>query len=212
MRETLRRAADDFKTRAAEVERANFRCAIQPADVFMAEEAVSADIVIVGPQDSGTPDSPLSLDTAALLMSAGRPVLIAPEGLERLELRRVLVGWKKARQSRRVLLDALPWLAMTEAVLILHIVENLHERPEDDGLDTVRDWLSQRVPRVDAERRPARLELDSVADDILNAADAFGAGLVVAGAYSRAPLSERLFGGVTREFLKRGRPARLLSY
>jgi nucleotide-binding universal stress UspA family protein len=61
-------------------------------------------------------------------------------------------------------------------------------------------------------RRLVRLEPDSVADDILDAADSFGAGLIVAGAYSRAPLSERPFGGVTREFLKRGRPARLLSH
>jgi nucleotide-binding universal stress UspA family protein len=68
------------------------------------------------------------------------------------------------------------------------------------------------VARVEAVRRPARLELDSGADDILDAADSYGAGLVVARAYSRAPISERLFGGVTREFLKRGRPARLLSH
>ena len=194
------------------MERANFRCAIKPADVFLAEEAVSADLVIVGPQGSGEPGSPLSLDTAALVMSTGRPVLIAPEGLDRLDLRRVVVGWKKAREARRVLLDCLPWLAMAEDVLILHIIEQPDERPEDDGLDTVRDWLSHRVARVEAVRRPARLERDSVADDILDAADSFGAGLVVAGAYSRAPLSERLFGGVTREFLKRGRPARLLSH
>ena len=101
---------------------------------------------------------------------------------------------------------------MAEDVLILHIIEQPDERPEDDGLEAVGDWLSSRVARVEAARRPARLELDLVADDILGVADSFGAGLVVAGAYSRAPLSERLFGGVTREFLKRGRPARLLSH
>ncbi len=144
VRGALRRAAEDFKTRAAEVERANFRCAIKPADVFLAEQAVSADLVIVGPQGSGEPGSPLSLDTAALVMCTGRPVLIAPEGLDRLDLRRVVVGWKKAREARRVLLDCLPWLAMAEDVLILHIIEQPDERPEDDGLDAVRDWLSSR--------------------------------------------------------------------
>ena len=211
LREALRRAAEDFKTRAAEVERANFRCAIKPADVFLAQESVSADLVIVGPQGSG-PGGPLSLDTAALVMSTGRPVLIAPEGLDRLDLRRAVVAWKTARESRRALLDGLPWLEMAEAVLILHVVEDPHERPEDDRLEAVRDWLLSRVARVEAVRRPARLELDSVADDILDSAESFGAGLIVAGAYSRAPFSERLFGGVTREFLKRGRPARLLSH
>jgi nucleotide-binding universal stress UspA family protein len=132
--------------------------------------------------------------------------------LDRLDLRRVLVGWKKARESRRVLLDGLPWLAMAEKVLVLHVIEDPDEQPEDDGLEAVRDWLSHRVARVGTVRRPAHLELESVADDILDAADTFGAGLVIVGAYSRAPLSERLFGGVTREFLKRGRPARLLSH
>ena len=94
-RGVLRRAAEAFKTRAAEVERSNFRCAIKPADVFLTEQAVSADLVIVGPQGSGEPGSPLSLDTAALVMCTGRPVLIAPEGLDRLDLRRVVVGWKR---------------------------------------------------------------------------------------------------------------------
>jgi nucleotide-binding universal stress UspA family protein len=212
LRGAMRRAAEDFKTRAAEVERANFRCGPKSADVFMAEEAVGADLVIVGPQGSGEPGSPLSLDTAALVMSTGRPVLIVPEELDRLDLRRVVVAWKNAREARRALLDYLPWLAMAEQVLILHVIEQPDERPEDDGLDAVRNWLSHRVARVEAVRRPVRLERDSVADDILDAADSFGAGLVVAGAYSRAPISERLFGGVTREFLKRGRPARLLSH
>jgi nucleotide-binding universal stress UspA family protein len=211
VREALRQAAEEFKTRAAEVARANFRCVAKPADVVLAEAAVSADLVIVGPQGSG-PDGPLSLDTAELVRATGRPVLIAPEGLDRLDLRRVVVAWKKAREARRALLDCLPWLAMTEQVLILHIIEDPDEQPEDDGLEAVRDWLSSRVARVEAVRRPVRLERDSVADDILDAADSIGAGLVVAGAYSRAPFSERLFGGVTREFLKRGRPARLLSH
>jgi len=212
LRATLRRAAEAFKTCAAEVERANFRCAAKPADVFLAEEAVGADLVIVGPQGSGAPGGPLALDTAALVMSTGRPVLIATEGLDRLDLERVVVAWKTGREARRALKDSLPWLAMAEAVLILHIVEQPDERPEDDRLEAVRDWLASHVARVEAVRRPARLELDSVADELLEAADSFGAGLIVAGAYSRAPFSERLFGGVTREFLKRGRPARLLSH
>lgn len=212
LRGAFRLAAEEFKTRAAEVDRANFRCALKPADVFLAEQAVCGDLVIVGPQDSGEPGSPLALDTATLVMCSGRPVLIAPEGLDRLDLRRVVVAWKKAREARRVLLDCLRWLAMAEDVLILHVIDEPHERPEVDGLDAVRDWLSHRVARVEAERRCPRQEQDSVADDILDAAESFGAGLIVAGAYSRAPLSERLFGGVTRKFLKRGRPARLLSH
>jgi nucleotide-binding universal stress UspA family protein len=212
LREALRRAADDFEGRTAEVARANFRSsALKSPEAFLAEEAVRADLVIVGPQGSGS-GGPLSLDTAALVTSTGRPVLIAPEGLDRLDLRRAVVAWKAARESRRALLDGLPWLAMTEAVRILHIVEQPDERPEDDHLEAVRDWLASRVARVEAVRRPGRLELDSVADDILDDAESFGAGLVVAGAYSRAPISERLFGGVTREFLKRGRPARLLCH
>lgn len=212
LRGALRRAAEAFKLRAAELERANFRCTLKPADVFLAEQAVGADLVIVGPQGSGDPANPLALDTAALVMCSGRPVLIAPEGLDRLDLRRVVVAWKMGREARRVVLDCQPWLAMAEDVLILHIIEEPHERPEEDGLDAVRDWLAHRVARVEAVRRCPRLERDSVADDILDAAESFGAGLVAAGAYSRAPLSERLFGGVTREFLKRGRPARLLSH
>ena len=212
LRATLRQAADEFRTRVAEVQRANFRCAAKPADVFLAEQAVCADLVIVGPPGAGPPGGPLALDTPALVMSAGRPVLVAPEGLDRLDLRRVVVAWKTTRASRRVLLDSLHWLAMAERVLVLHIVERPDEHPVDDGLEAVRDWLSARMAQVDAARRPARPDRDSVADDILDVADGFGAGLIVAGAYSRAPLAERLFGGVTRELLRRGRPARLLSH
>jgi nucleotide-binding universal stress UspA family protein len=88
-------------------------------------------------------------------------------------------------------------------------VVSVAERAGDELLETVRDWLCGRLKRVEIERRPPSSRC--VADELFAVADAERVGLIVAGAYSRAPLQERVFGGATHELLRRGRAARLLS-
>jgi nucleotide-binding universal stress UspA family protein len=203
--EALTLAAKEFGERTTDLPAVSWRSALEPAAGFLASEAAGADLVVVGPLRPGAGLGELSVDTAAVVMTAGRPVLLAPEGLERLDLRRVMLAWKETREARRAALDALPLMTEAEEVLIV----NVAERPGDERLETVRDWLCGHAARVEIERRPAPSE--TVAEELLAVAESEGVGLIVAGAYSRAPLQERVFGGVTHELLRRGRAARLLS-
>lgn len=149
--EALELAAKEFSERTTDLPFVSWCSALEPAASFLSSEAAGADLLIVGPQRSGAGLGELSVDTAAVVMTAGRPVLLAPEGLERLDLRRAMLAWKNTREARRAALDALPWLALADEVLIV----NVAERPSDEELGTVRDWLCCRLGRVDIERRPA---------------------------------------------------------
>lgn len=203
--EALELAAKEFGERTTDLPFVSWCSALEPAAAFLADEAAGADLLIVPPQRSGAGLSELSVDTAAVVVTAGRPVLLAPEGLERLDLRRVMLAWKNTREARRAALDALPLMALADEMLIVNVVE----QPGDERIEAVRDWLCGRQARVECQRRPAASA--TVADDLFAVADSEGVGLIVAGAYSRAPMQERMFGGVTHDLLRRGRAPRLLS-
>jgi len=49
-------------------------------------------------------------DPGVILLRAGRPVLVAPDTVAPLQLRRVVVAWKDTRECRRAVRDALPFL------------------------------------------------------------------------------------------------------
>ncbi|MGZ5003220.1 MAG: universal stress protein, partial [Chthoniobacterales bacterium] len=61
------------------------------------------------------------LDTADLVMQAGRPVLVVPQTVAKLDRQTAIVAWRNTRESRRALADALPLLATFTAVTLLHV-------------------------------------------------------------------------------------------
>lgn len=194
-----------FRSVAQDQAAAEWRSALASPTDFLVQESCAADLLVIGPQRSSGNDA--GIDAGAVVLTAGRPVLVVPDAMRRLDLRTVLVAWKNRREARRAVLDALLWLASADRILIVSIVE---DNGDELGLDELRKWLEAKGLRVDVERRVQ--QRNSAADDLLEVAEVAGADLIVAGAYSRAPFQERIFGGVTRELLHRGRAARLLSH
>lgn len=208
----LRAAEDRFRAAVGPHRAAAWRAFVESPAPALAREARSADLLVLGREPEGGGGDDLRFPaTGDVLLAAGRPVLFVPPGVAALAARRVVVGWRDTREARRAVADALPLLAGAEALLVLEICE------EEDRLDAARRateevarHLGRHGARAEA-RAQARREA-TVANDLVHAAERAGADLIVAGGYGHARISEWVFGGVTRDLLRRCPVACLLSH
>ena len=169
-----------------------------PAAV-VAREARAADLVIVG-RERPSADPFRSLDLGQLVMSVGRPVLVVPPQQSALPLRRAAIAWKDTREARRAVYDALPLLQAAQSVLIVDI----REQGEDRSPRSVHD-LTQYLGRhgLEVVTEQVRLAEVTVTDTLLHMIEAENVDLLVAGAYGHSRVGEWIFGGVTRDLLRR---------
>ncbi len=127
----------------------------------------------------------------AALFDTGRPVLIAPPQSNGEFGRVVAVAWKDDARAPRAVLDALPILAKAEAVHVLRA--RVSEA-------TVPALLREHGIAAEAHAMPDHD--GSVGAQLLKAAQALGADLLVMGAYAHGEWREALLGGVTRYVLE----------
>ena len=73
--------------------KSEWRSSNQRPNDAIAEEARSADLIVIG-QDAGATDPLRSLDPGAVLLQAGRPVLVLPRSVQRLRAKKVLIAWQ----------------------------------------------------------------------------------------------------------------------
>ena len=76
-----------------------------PLADFIAHEARGADLVITGPGPGPAPEGNRAVDIGSLVLQAGRPVLIVPQGVEAAAFERVFVGWNDTPEARRAIAD-----------------------------------------------------------------------------------------------------------
>jgi nucleotide-binding universal stress UspA family protein len=196
-----------MRSRATAVE---WRCAEDFPTRFAVQQARRADIIVVGESGRDVLADPfMHADLSDLLMQAGRPLLVAPDGLDWLDLRSVLVAWKDTPECRRAVADALPVLREAKDVIIAEIVEEETDRSSVlSGAEDVVAWLLRHgvvaCARVPDECGNAAAQLDRIASEV-------GAGVVVAGAYGHSRFREWVFGGVTKELVNPPSRCSLLS-
>jgi nucleotide-binding universal stress UspA family protein len=182
----------------------------RPVEV-LGRESRAADLVIVGRDlDRLRAGSYRSVDPGEIVMSAGRPVLVVPPGADTLSARHTTVGWKDAREARRAVWDASPFLRAAESV---HVVELVGEGEFDAATNRVSDvvrHLERHQVKAHGEVRTRREA--SAADELILTAEQRGADLIVAGGYGHARLREWIFGGVTRDLLRHCPKCCLLSH
>jgi len=161
--------------------------------------AYYADLVVIArPEPAGQTAGPPGL-AESLVLSSGRPIILFPPSGTVSRVRRILVGWNATRESIRAVADALPLLAKAEAVEVLVAdPERQSGHGQEPGADIARH-LARHGAQVGV-RRLSSGEKD-VGRLLLSQADAFGADLLVMGAYGHSQLSEWVFGGVTRTVL-----------
>lgn len=172
----------------------------------VAEHARSADLVITsaGP---GFADLATHADTGDLILRAGRPILVVPDGAATARFATILVAWTDTRECRRAIADALPMLKAADRVVIVEVAIDAIEARKP--IDDVAAWLARHG--VDADKIVARMKGTSI-DTLAAIADEIEADLVVAGAYGHSRIREWAFGGVTRDLLLRDRRCTLLSH
>lgn len=168
-----------------------------PAE-FCSRAARAADLVILGGRNRRAPDH--APDVADVLMGCGRPVLVTPPTRLRSPVGSpALVAWKDCREARRALAGAIPLLQRASGVTLYSVCARDETAAAEGEIQEVVRYLGRH--QIQAE------PIISVAGDrptgrqILDEAEARGAGLIVAGGYGHARLREWALGGVTRSLI-----------
>lgn len=161
----------------------------------LAAHACGADLVVASRSAQATAPAVFARPDE-LILSAGTPVLVQPPKAGPLAARRIVVGWKNTRESRRALWDGLPLLERADLVKLVRFETS--DQP-DGSLDEVAARLRRHNVALDVERRrPTR---STVGADLIEMASREGADLIVAGGYGRSRIRELVLGGVTKSLL-----------
>src|SRR6516164_2870734 len=111
-----------FRAQGQHLKQVEWRTALELPYELVSREARVADLIIVGARHTGGNMQDLA-DPGVILLRAGRPVLVVPDTVAPLQLRRVVVAWKDTRECRRAVRDALPFLQRAKEVLLVGIGE-----------------------------------------------------------------------------------------
>jgi nucleotide-binding universal stress UspA family protein len=164
----------------------------------LAEAARCADLIVVGGASRDQMTN-ISADLCRLLLTAGRPVLVAPPAGAYLNAERIVVAWKDGREARRAVADALPLLQRAKDVLIVGVADQSHCAAVQEALAEVASALGLHGVAARAEVVEGR-EHETV-QLLAERARWSGADLIVAGAYGHSRAGEILLGGVTEALL-----------
>jgi nucleotide-binding universal stress UspA family protein len=174
----------------------------------LANLARAADLIVMSPRGPGGPTR--TADPAEVVMAAGRPILIVPQGREHLRATSVVVAWKDTRECARAMSDAMPFLQRAEDVVVLAIcskdaADSAVFATDDVVANLKRHGVNARAQVVTAPGSQVTAEINRIAS--LNNAD-----LVVAGAYGHSRVREWVLGGVTDDMVHRPETFVLLSH
>jgi len=205
LRQAMRALGDHFDLYSETVER-EWRSAVgAPADV-LATHARAADMIVVGRASAEDAGQEFHLAAADAVMRAGRPVLIVPPSIERIEARRIVVPWKAGRAACLAVQLALSLLVRAEDVLVLGVGDETAE----DELTDVRDHLLRHGVKARAEWRSLKgYEVEQV---IVDEAERNAADLIACGAFGRPRALEWALGGVTEALLQRSPVCCLMAH
>lgn len=209
IRERIKAMKEEFLSVAGDGERVSWRGDFGNPTQLLATHARAADLIVTGAPAAGLAgDDRRTVDAGALILSAGRPVLFAADSLVPANVQKVLVAWKDAREARRAVVDAMPFLKNAQEVSVTTIAEGDQKTARESAADVVRFLMRHGVK--------ARSDVLGVGgadreDAIAEIARETGADLIVAGGYGHSRLREWAFGGMTRSLLADGSLHRLVS-
>jgi nucleotide-binding universal stress UspA family protein len=198
-----------FRAKGKHLKQVEWRTALELPYELVSREARAADLIIVGARHTGHSVHDL-IDPGVILLRAGRPVLVVPDTVAPLQLRRAVVAWKDTRECRRAVRDALPLLQRANEVLLVGIDEGESESSAKKTLSDVATYLLRH--RIAAAHEIWRATRGPVPAELLHLVEDERADLIVAGGYGRTRLGEWIFGGVTHELLTSSPVCCMLSH
>ncbi|MGN6465410.1 MAG: universal stress protein [Rhizobiaceae bacterium] len=204
----LKALKSEFETLTRDSNRASWRGMLGNPTRFLALNARAADLIVTGTDGDEARSRLRTVDPGELILSAGRPILFASKDQRPMTAESILVAWKDTRESRRAVVDAMPFLVAARHVLVATIVEDDRVAARDSVADVVRFLMKHGV-----KARSEVLDADKMdaSEALLTAANQTGADLVVAGGYGHSRLREWAFGGVTRTLIEESSTNRLLA-
>ena len=158
----------------------------------------NADLIVISATDRASSDGVEYDFVERLIIAAGRPVLVLPYTTDaKLNTDEVLIGWDDSREAARAVFDAVPLLKTAKRARIVRI--DTAPRGEMAGA-SIAETLA---------RHGIKIEVTAVSSDglgtgetLIRAANDFGAGLIVLGAYGHNRFAEFIFGGATRHMIR----------
>jgi len=189
-----------------------FRTARPSVDLAEAisHQARSADLIVTCPARGDRHDASRALNTGALVMQAGRPVLLVPPSATTLLPARIMIGWKDTRETRRAVSDAVPFLQRATEVRVVEIVAEGHMDSAWRHLDDLLRWLKSHGVSARAALIPSSGDDD--ASQLHAAAEREACDVIVAGVYGHRRFREWMLGGVTRDLLLSPKRCSLVSH
>jgi nucleotide-binding universal stress UspA family protein len=172
-------------------------------DVLPRRARVS-DLAVFAAPPSDSPELGAAIETT--LMGAGRPLLLAPKGVQTIGLR-VAIAWNGRAESARALAAALPFV---EAASVVHVLTAETWRTQFAVTEDLADYFEWRG--IECERHAVAPGDEPVGQALLRAAGEVQADLLVMGGYGRSRLRELVLGGVTRHVLAHAQIPVLLEH
>lgn len=218
--ELIRRSVDDIEQRLKFLEQefdaltkgaagASWRGFVGDPTRLLALHSRAADLIVTGAPAPGIAnDYQRTIDAGSLILSAGRPILLTSEKPEPVRFDSIVVAWKDAREARRAMVDALPFLTRAKDVLVV-TVEEAEPKEARESVAEVVHFLAKHGVRARSE--VIDVDVSQAVDAMTTVAADLGANLIVSGGYGHSRLRQWAFGGVTRSLLQETGLHRLIS-
>lgn len=205
----LKAIEQDLQRLTKDDQRASWRGHVGDPTSTLALHARAADLVVATSADTRSPSRSRGIvDSGALILSAGRPVLLPAHDLAAIQTEGAVIGWKDTREARRAVVDAMPFLTEAKEVAVVTVEEEEMRSAKASAADVVRFLMKHGVRAhpvvIDTGSAQAAEALEGIVAEM-------GANLVIAGGYGHSRLREWAFGGVTRSLLNQGGLHRVLS-
>lgn len=163
---------------------------LRPAERIVRDGGL-ADLLVIGPQSATDNPRPNTIRRAAL-MTAGRPLLLAPPVAPPRIGGRVAIAWNGSTGASQAVAAALPFLVAADSVVVLTAKTARTRSSEGERLVDYLAWHG-----IKASAAVLKVESEPVAALLLRRAAESGADLLVMGGYVQSRLQEFLLGGVT---------------
>ena len=197
----------EFDKLAGAGDRASWRSEIGEPARLLALHSRAADLVVTG-QPLDWASNHRTVDLGELLLSSGRPILVAHRDYRPMVAENILVAWKDTREARRAVVDAMPFLVEARQVLVATADEGDRAIARDSTADVV-SFLARHG--VKARSQVLDVGRGDTPEALLQASVEIGADLIISGGYGHSRLREWAFGGVTRQLLQDASINRLIS-
>mgnify|MGYP001182283543 CR=1 FL=1 len=145
----------------------------------------------------------------ALLMDAGRPVIVVPAGCDTFRCKHVVIGWDASARAARAVNDAMPILKAAGSVLVVGVGTEKELEHNIPGAE-----LAPHLARhgVNVTVKNITVHEGGIAGALREQVSLFNADLMVMGAYKYSVLREWVFGGVTQSLLNESKVPLFMSY